>query len=59
MNLQVAMDCVVDHPKPGDPSFEQWAKEKTDVLRSLNQRAIMVTKAYNAIEGVKCQQVQG
>jgi hypothetical protein len=29
------------------------------VLASLNERAKMVTKAYNKIEGVKCQEVQG
>ncbi|KAL3117686.1 hypothetical protein niasHT_010244 [Heterodera trifolii] len=56
---QVAMDCVVDHPKPGDPSYDQWLKEKTAVLDSLHKRAQLVTKAYNQVEGVHCQQVQG
>lgn len=70
------MDCVVDHPKPGDPSYDLWIKvclsvhiqttlyirhkqEKTDVLAELKKRAQLVTKSYNQIEGVKCQEVQG
>ncbi|KAI3408870.1 hypothetical protein GPALN_007464 [Globodera pallida] len=56
---QIAMDCVVDHPNPGDPSYELWMKEKTEVLNSLKKRAQLVTKAYNQVEGVQCQQVQG
>lgn len=56
---QIAIDCVVDHPKPGAPSFDLWLREKTHVLTSLKERAKMVTDAYNAIEGVHCQNVQG
>lgn len=56
---QVTMDCIVDHPKPGEPSHDLWLKEKTAVLQSLNERAKMVTEAYNQIEGVQCQEVQG
>lgn len=30
-----------------------------DVLGELKKRAQLVTKAYNQVEGVKCQEVQG
>lgn len=56
---QVVMDCVVNPPKPDDPSYEQWIAEKEAVLASLNERAQMVGKAYNAVEGVSCNEVQG
>uniref|UniRef100_A0A914KKQ7 Uncharacterized protein n=1 Tax=Meloidogyne incognita TaxID=6306 RepID=A0A914KKQ7_MELIC len=53
------MDCIVDHPQLGDPSYNLWFEEKNAVLSSLNQRAKLVTESYNKIEGVHCQQVQG
>lgn len=53
------MDCVVNPPKKGDPSYEQWLKEKNDVLGSLKERAQLVTNAYNAIDGISINEVQG
>ncbi|KAI6238262.1 Alanine transaminase [Aphelenchoides fujianensis] len=56
---QAVMDCVVNPPKKGDPSYEQWAEEKAAVLKSLKERAEMVSEAYNSIEGVTCNPVAG
>ncbi|CAD5208139.1 unnamed protein product [Bursaphelenchus xylophilus] len=56
---QAVIDTVVNHPKPGEPSYDLWLKEKTDVLDSLKERAKMVSEAYNSIEGVKCNAVTG
>ncbi|KAE9421680.1 hypothetical protein Angca_003135 [Angiostrongylus cantonensis] len=56
---QVVMDTVVNPPKPGDPSYNQWLQEKTVVLDSLKKRAILVKEAYGSIEGIKCNEVQG
>jgi alanine transaminase len=56
---QAALDCVVNPPKQGDPSYELWLKEKTAVLDSLKQQAEMASQAYNAIEGVSCNTVAG
>lgn len=56
---QVVMDCVVNPPKLGDPSYDQWKKEKLLILESLRERAQLVTKSYNAIEGISLQEVQG
>jgi len=53
------MDCVVDPPKPGDPSFTLFNKEKTDVLNSLGARAKMVAEMFNSIPGIVCNPVQG
>ncbi|XP_064640800.1 alanine aminotransferase 1-like isoform X2 [Lineus longissimus] len=56
---QTAMDCVVNHPKPGDASYELWSKEKGNVLSDLDTKAKMVTKLFNSIDGVTCSEVQG
>ncbi|VDM57922.1 unnamed protein product [Angiostrongylus costaricensis] len=56
---QVVMDTVVNPPKSGDPSYNQWLQEKTAVLDSLKKRAILVKEAYGSIEGIKCNEVQG
>ncbi|KAI6180408.1 Alanine transaminase [Aphelenchoides besseyi] len=56
---QAVIDCVVNPPKRGDPSYEQWAREKEAVLTSLKERAQMVSEAYSSIEGVTCNPVTG
>ncbi|KAK3610284.1 hypothetical protein CHS0354_029746 [Potamilus streckersoni] len=56
---QAAMDVVANPPKPGEPSYELFEKEKSDVLGQLAQKAQLVTKTFNSIEGVSCNVVQG
>ncbi|KHJ47772.1 aminotransferase, class I/II [Trichuris suis] len=56
---QVAMDCVVKPPAPGEPSYELFAKEKAEVLKNLHDKASMISEALNGIKGVKCNKVQG
>jgi alanine transaminase len=53
------MDCVVDPPKPGGPSYDLFIKEKTAVLNSLASRAAMIADTFNSIPGIKCNPVQG
>uniref|UniRef100_A0A915C977 alanine transaminase n=2 Tax=Parascaris TaxID=6254 RepID=A0A915C977_PARUN len=56
---QAALDCAVNPPKPGEPSYELWYKEKTGILKSLKERARLVKEAYGALEGIECNPVQG
>lgn len=56
---QACMDVVVNPPKKGEPSFELFEKEKSEVLKSLKHRADMVYKAFNSFEGFSCNPVQG
>ncbi|KAK6107059.1 Alanine aminotransferase 2 [Brugia pahangi] len=56
---QCAMDCVVKPPQPGEPSYDQWLEEKTAILDSLKDRARAVYEAYNSIDGIECNPVQG
>ncbi|XP_058444925.1 alanine aminotransferase 1 [Malaya genurostris] len=56
---QACMDVVVNPPKPGEPSYELFNKEKSAVLKSLKERAEMVAEAFNSFEGFSCNPVQG
>lgn len=56
---QVVIDCVVDPPKKGDPSYNLYIEEKNAVLDSLKLRAKMVEDTFNAFEGFSCNVVQG
>ncbi|XP_050421730.1 alanine aminotransferase 2-like isoform X2 [Adelges cooleyi] len=56
---QTVMDCVVNPPQPGELSYESFQTEKTSVLESLKERAILVADTFNSIPGVSCNPVQG
>jgi len=56
---QIVMDCVVKPPKKGDPSYALWAEEKALTLKNLAEKAKMTFDAFNSIEGIKCNPVQG
>lgn len=56
---QIAMSCLVNPPKQGDPSFTIWKREREAELASLERRAKMVAAAFNALEGVSCTPVEG
>ncbi|XP_053678980.1 alanine aminotransferase 1 [Anopheles nili] len=56
---QAVLDCVVNPPRKGEPSYELFAKEKQDVLDSLRERAELVARTFNSIEGFSCNPVQG
>lgn len=50
---------MVNPPKPGDASYKQFMKEKDGLLNSLKRRARKMTDAFNALEGVTCQETEG
>lgn len=56
---QVALGLMVNPPKPGDPSFTQFRHEKDSLIESLKRRARKITDAFNALEGVVCQETEG
>ncbi|CAB3384810.1 Hypothetical predicted protein [Cloeon dipterum] len=56
---QATMDCVVNPPQPGEPSYENFQREKKAVLNSLALRAKMVADTFNSIDGIHCNPVQG
>ncbi|CAL1542845.1 unnamed protein product [Lymnaea stagnalis] len=56
---QVVVDCVVSPPKFGDPSYELFYEEKNFVLAKLKEKAELITKLFNSIEGITCNEVMG
>lgn len=56
---QACMDCVVNPPQIGEPSYDTFIKEKHGVISSLKERAEMVANTFNSIEGFSCNPVQG
>lgn len=56
---QVAMSLVINPPKPGDESYESYMKERKDELESMKRRALMVSEAFNSMEGFTCNTVEG
>eukprot|EP00727_Mastigamoeba_balamuthi_P006751 m51a1_g2697 putative alanine transaminase (490) ;mRNA; f:787775-790019 len=51
---QVVVDIMACPPKPGQPSYERYAKERQDILDSLKRRALTICAGLNQLEGVKC-----
>jgi aspartate/methionine/tyrosine aminotransferase len=50
---------MVNPPKDGDASYEQYNKERTSILESLKRRATVLAKGLNEMEGVSCNVVEG
>lgn len=50
---QIVMDVVVNPPKPHEPSYELFKKEKENTLRSLAERSKLVVDTLNSIPGYK------
>ena len=42
-DAQVSMSLMVNGPKPGDESYDQYVSEKKEILASLRRRAHMMT----------------
>lgn len=53
------MECVVNPPQEGEPSYESFMKEKEGILSSLAERAKMVAETFNSVSGMTCNTVQG
>uniref|UniRef100_A0A158QJJ4 Aminotran_1_2 domain-containing protein n=1 Tax=Rodentolepis nana TaxID=102285 RepID=A0A158QJJ4_RODNA len=56
---QLAMNVVVNPPKPGEPSYEKFCREKSNVLSDLAKKAKLVESLFNELPGYHCQPVMG
>ncbi len=56
---QCLVDCMVNPPKPGEPSYELYKKEYDGIFNGLQERAEALHKAFAQMEGVECQSPQG
>lgn len=46
-------------PKPGEPSYSLFVKERDDVLSALKDKADITYSALNSMPNMSCNPVQG
>jgi len=56
---QLVMGMMVNPPRPGDASYELYRSETEGILDSLARRARIISEAFNRLEGVTCNPVEG
>uniref|UniRef100_A0A803M9N9 alanine transaminase n=2 Tax=Chenopodium quinoa TaxID=63459 RepID=A0A803M9N9_CHEQI len=56
---QILTSLVMSPPKVGDESYEVYSAEKKGILSSLARRALTLEDAFNSLEGVTCNKVEG
>jgi aspartate/methionine/tyrosine aminotransferase len=56
---QIATYLLVRPPRPGDPSFALWDRERREILDTLRRKAAIVSDGLDAVEGIRCNEVTG
>ncbi|CAL1283739.1 unnamed protein product [Larinioides sclopetarius] len=56
---QATVYCMVNPPQEWEPSYDLFIKEKTAILQSLKERALLIEKTLNKMKGIKCNAVAG
>uniref|UniRef100_A0A914BUL4 alanine transaminase n=1 Tax=Acrobeloides nanus TaxID=290746 RepID=A0A914BUL4_9BILA len=55
---QVALDCLLNPPKPGDESYETWNNEKQTIIKYLREKSLIFHENINSIPGLECNPIQ-
>ena len=50
---------MVNPPKPGEESYDQFAAEEKEIFDSLVRRSKALVKGLNEIDGVTCNMAEG
>lgn len=56
---QILTFLMVSPPRPGQPSFDSYTRERNAILESLRARAKTVANGLNETPGISCQEVAG
>lgn len=56
---QVLTYLLVHPPRPGEPSYDQWAREKGEILEALRHKAELLERGLNGAPGITCNRVAG
>ncbi|KAG8176337.1 hypothetical protein JTE90_003299 [Oedothorax gibbosus] len=51
---QIALDCMICPPLPMEPSYQKFIEEWTSILQSLNDKADLLLRSLNEIQGFQC-----
>jgi alanine transaminase len=55
---QCIVECMVNPPKEGEPSYEVYKKEYDGIYTGLKNRSTALFEAFKEMEGVSCQDPQ-
>ena len=55
---QCMVDCMVNPPKSGEPSYELYKQEYDGIFSGLQKRATALYEAFKQMEGVHCEAPQ-
>ena len=55
---QCLVECMVNPPKPGDPSYDLYRQEYDGIFSGLQKRATALYDAFKQMEGVHCEDPQ-
>jgi alanine transaminase len=56
---QIVTYLMVRPPKPGDPSFPVYDRERREILDTLRQKARVLAAGLNAVPGIRCNPITG
>eukprot|EP00188_Purpureofilum_apyrenoidigerum_P005429 Plantae.Rhodophyta-Purpureofilum_apyrenoidigerum.ctg7058.p1 GENE.Plantae.Rhodophyta-Purpureofilum_apyrenoidigerum.ctg7058~~Plantae.Rhodophyta-Purpureofilum_apyrenoidigerum.ctg7058.p1 ORF type:complete len:496 (+),score=101.05 Plantae.Rhodophyta-Purpureofilum_apyrenoidigerum.ctg7058:379-1866(+) len=56
---QLMTGLMINPPKKGDPSYELYNKETTEIYESLKRRAMKISDVFNKLDGITCNPVEG
>lgn len=56
---QALVECMVNPPAPGAPSYARYRQEYDAIFRGLRERAFALFEAFRHMEGVTCQEPTG
>ncbi|KAF3959609.1 hypothetical protein CMV_015589, partial [Castanea mollissima] len=56
---QIFMGLMVNPPKPGDISYDQFVRESKGIIESLRRRARIMTDGFNSCRNVVCNFTEG
>ena len=56
---QALLELMVNPPKAGDASYEQFKGEYDNIFNTLKSRAHALCDTFNGLEGISCQEPQG
>ena len=56
---QIMVGCMVNPPKPGDPSYRKFIEEYDTLYNSLKRRSKKLSDALNSMPNVKCTIIDG
>jgi alanine transaminase len=56
---ECGVDLLVNPPKPGDASYDQWLVETTTTHDDLASRSKLMSERFNSLPGMSCQPAEG